>query len=239
MTTPGFSPAVCIACSAALLVSCASQPVAIAPGEIRVFYSTLHPDGSRLKEIPTEVTIVRRENTFNNVGVQVALNIFMLAMGGGFGVQGFSKDDLKGSSIDDAASRANLKNPVAGEFLGKLKSRIDETLRQDPEMRGRTYREPVLVAGGSTRLIYETLMDGEEERFRLKTSLQVYKKKESAGMFSFSPLVIVNCSDESGEPMPLDQWAEADFQPVKTQLNSLLSACEAKVMAELPALLKD
>lgn len=222
MTTPGFSPAVCIACSAALLAACASQPVAIAPGEVRVLYSTLYPDGSRLKEIPTEVTIVKRENTLNNVGVQ-----------------GFSKDGLKGSRIDDAASRANLQNPVAGKFLGNLKDRIDNALRQDPGLKDRTFREPVLVVGGNTRLIYETLADGEEERFRLKTDLLVYKRRESAGLFSFTPLVTVDCRNESAEPLPRDQWALNDYQPVRTHLETMMSDCEARVMADLASLLKD
>ncbi len=202
-------------------------------------YTTRFADGSLLKDLPQEVMIVRREDTFGLIGTQVVLNIAMLALGGGIGVQGFSKDGLKGSAIDYAGPRDNLKNPVVHEFTPALAKKIRDAVHQDPELNGRTFNRDILVAGGSANLVYESLADGEEERFRLKTHLQVYKKKESAGMFSFSPLVIVDCSNESEQVMLLNQWAEADFQPVKTQLDGMLSACETKVMAELPAMLKD
>lgn len=231
--------AIALICASTFLASCASQPVATAPGEIRVVYTNHFSDGSLLKAVPQEVSIVRREDTVNLVGVQVALNIAMLALGGGIGVQGFSKDELKGSAIEYAGPRDNLKNPVVDAFVPALAKKIGAAVRQDPELNGRTFNRYISVAGGSASLVYEALADGEEERFRLKTHLQVYKKKESAGMFSFSPLVIVDCSDASDPAVPLGQWAEADFQPVRTQLDDMLSACEAKVMAELPALLKD
>jgi hypothetical protein len=50
---------------------------------------------------------------------------------------------------------------------------------------------------------------------------------------------VVNCQGASDEPLPLSQWATNDYQLVKTQLDAMLAACETKVMAGLPDLLKD
>ncbi len=223
--------------AAVLLTACASQPTATTPGMVQVVYSQYYPDGSRLKEIPTEVTIVKREATSKNVASQVALNVVMLALGGGVGFQSFSKDGLKGVPVDGLNERANVQNPVATRFVSDLQAKVAAAVQENAAWRDRHYREPLTVAGGSTRLVYETLAGTDEERFRLKTDLTVYKRKESANLLS--PNLVVDCQDASPEPLTQSQWAEAEYRSVKIQLDAMLAACETKVLAELPSLLRD
>lgn len=219
-----------------MLAACATRPESIKPGGIEVQYSQAYPDGTWLKEIPTEVTIVRRQATVNNVAGQVALNLVMLALGGGVGVQAFDKNGLRGVRIEDAATRVNLKNPVAGEFLSRLQGRLDAAVREHPQLRDGVWQKPVLVAGGSVRLVYETLSGDAEERFRLKNDLVIYKSREKTGLLTFSRPVMVDCRDESAEPLPQEEWARDDYRLIKLQLDAMLAACETKVLAQVPVL---
>jgi hypothetical protein len=232
-------PAIGIVVASTLLTACASQPVNTKVGEVKVQYSLLYPDGSRLKELPTEVTVVKRESTIKSVAAQVGLNVLALALGGGVGFQGFSKDDLKGVRIEDAVSRENLKNPVSNEFLRELESKVSATVQQNPALAQKGYQRPILVAGGNARLVYESLAGEDEERFRLKSDLIVYKQREGAGLFTFKSVNVVDCENASDNPLPLDQWAVNNYQSVKTQLDAMLSTCESKVLAKLPELLED
>lgn len=229
-----------IAVASTLLTACASQPVNTKIGEVNVQYSLFYPDGSRLKEIPTEVTLVKRESTVKNVAAQVGLNVLGLALGGvGAGFQGFSKDDLKGVRIEDAVSRENLKNPVSNEFLRELKSKVSAAVQQNPALAQKGYRKPILIAGGYARLVYESLAGEDEELFRLKSDLIIYKRREDANLLTFSPNIVVDCETASDNPLTLSQWAVNNYQLVKMQLGAMLSTCESNILAKLPVLLKD
>jgi hypothetical protein len=215
------------------LAGCASTPQTKTPGVVKVEYSLDYPDGSRLKETPTEVRIVKREHTQKNVAAQVLLNVLMLGAGSGF--QGFSKDGLKGSTIEDISSRENLRTPVTGTFVTALEKKVNASLQSNEKLRGNLYTKPLRVAGGDSRLVYESLQGNDEEQFRLKTSLSVYKVKEN--YFSLMPGGYMSCDEESPEPMPQSKWAENDYQLVKTQLNDQLARCETKILAKLADLL--
>lgn len=54
----------------AVLAGCATPPSDIPPGALKVVYSQHYPDGSYLKEQPTEVRLVTREATTKNVAAQ-------------------------------------------------------------------------------------------------------------------------------------------------------------------------
>jgi len=219
------------------LAGCASTPTKQPAGKLQVSYSLNYPDGSRLKEVPKEVRIIQRETTQRQVGAQVALNVFMLALGGGMGVQTFGKDELKGDEIEDTSTRENLLNPVASEFVQRLQGKVDAALKAAPALQAKSFAQPLLVAGGNARLVYETLLEGEEEQFRLKNDLVIYKRKENAGMWDY-PFVVVNCESVSSEPRLRSQWAQQDYLLIGTELGAALDACEAKVMAALPELLE-
>lgn len=150
---------------------------------LKVIYSQIYPDGSILKEKPSEVRLITREATSNNVAAQVGLNAVLLAMGA-VSFRGFNKDDLKGRELTDVADRSHLQNPVPTEFVGRLQARVDAFVQADESLQKRRFQRPLIVSGGSTRLVYESLLGKEEEKFRLKTDLVVYKKRESSTMAS-------------------------------------------------------
>lgn len=85
-------------------------------------------------------------------------------------------------------------------------------------------------------LTYENL-GNDEEKFRLKSLIQVYKPKENKSLFSISPNVQVVCDHASSEPLSQEEWAKDDYLMIKSEMASMFSACEEKVVAELPALL--
>lgn len=239
-----------ITLAALLATGCAStptasegQPGASLAGErasVKVAYTKTFIDGSSLKEQPTEVTIVRRANTQKEVGKQVMLNVLMLGLGGGVGMQGFSKSQLQGDLIELAGDRGNLVNPVPDAFVSRLNGAIAAAIQSDPSLPKRSWSNPVLVAGGQARLLYTELGGADEEQFNLVLSLEVFKRKESASMLSItSPVVKTPCGGSSDKPMPLADWSANQYERVKTEFTALLEQCEKNVLAALPALLKE
>jgi len=222
------------------LSGCATAPAPgtppTPPGTVRVQYSTTFSDGSWLKEIPKEVRMVKRETTGKVVAAQVALNILMLATGGGGGFQTFSKNDLVGDRIE-SAQRDNLRNPTSTDFVRRLDDRVQAAIRADETLRQRAFEHPLVVAGGNARLVYDALAGTDEAKYALKSRLQVYKRKEATRLWS--PSVSVDCAEPSGEALPEAEWAADDYALVRTSLQSMLDACEGAVLARLPELLKE
>lgn len=222
----------------AYLSGCASTLTKQPPGTLKVAYTTHYPDNTQLKEVPTEVRIVHREATQRHVAGQLALNVFMFALANSLHVQSFSKDDLNGRAIEHASTREHLRKPVSAEFVQRLQDRIDAALKADKALQTRSFAYPLRVGGGYARLVYETLLGTDEEQFRLKNDLVVYKRKENASLWG-SPFVVVDCESTSSEPQPLSQWAQQDYLKVSIELQAALDSCEAKVLAALPELLRE
>jgi hypothetical protein len=232
-------PSLALVAAALVLSACASGPQANEPGRVRVQYTRDTLDGARLKEIPTEVKLVQRATTHKEVGKQVALNVFMLAMGGGVAASPFSKSDLAGERIEGPTDRANLRNPVSTDFVTRLDQRIREAIQADAALAQRAWRQPVLVSDGFARLVYEQLDGAQEERLRLVTRLVVYKTRENASLLSMQRAPQVDCSGQSEPALALADWAQQDFRRVKDTLDAQLAACERKVLAALPDLLRE
>jgi hypothetical protein len=209
---------------------------ALPPATLNVVYTTMMGPNSTLKEVPREVRLIRRESTQKNIGQQVALNVLLFAVGGGLGAQGFSKDELNGIDVPDVQDRAYLKNPVAEEYVVTLKSAINEKLADNSSYKGKTFKQPVMVQGGRASLIYESLA-GEPINYFLKLDLLVAKRKESAGMLTFNPVVYVDCSGRSEQSMVLENWAQENYKSVSVELKKMLDSCQSKVVANIDNLL--
>lgn len=212
-------------------VSVASSP----KGSLTVKYSTKFLGGGQLKTQPVEVGIVKRAHTATAVMGQVAVNTLLLVAGGGFSFSGFGKDDLDGSTIEGVAVRDHLQNPVPEAFVMKLQTAVSQFLENDAKLRDTTFKKPLIVAGGSARLVYENLSGNDEEQYRLKAYVMVYKDKER---WSIMPNPPVYCTLQSTQPMLLADWAVDNFRGVKLQLDEMLASCQTKVLEALPVLLK-
>ncbi|WP_354565771.1 hypothetical protein [Herbaspirillum seropedicae] len=219
------------------VASAKPDPAMAAEPRLGVLYTTSFIDGSRLKEVPEEVLIVRPKNTQNTVAAQVALNIFMFALGGGMAVNTFSKDDLKGDKIEDVKDRNRVRNQVASGFTAQLSRALNTALQSQPEMKTATFKQRVMVAGGSAKLVYEALTGEQADLYKMSTNLSVYKRKESAGMLTFSPFVEVSCNRTSEQALPLDEWAKDDYAQVEQWMAETFEQCSNKVVGALPDLL--
>ncbi|WP_137921872.1 hypothetical protein [Hydrogenophaga sp. 2FB] len=228
---------------AAMLCACASTPTTEAQSPtatpLRVTYSQASPSGYRLKSTPEEITIVSRSTTGKAVAAQVFLNVAMLALVGGIGVQPFSKDDLRGDRIEDVTHRDHLRNPIPTDFVTRLQEKVDAAIASNAALTNRVYENPLVVAGGSSSLVYHALTGTDEETYQLQTKLEVFKRREGPNFWTLSPNVVVDCSDVSAEPLPRTRWAQDDYQLVRQSLDETLDACEARVMARLPELLTE
>lgn len=238
MKAPNLKKSILALTAIAVLAGCATPPSDIPPGALKVVYSQYYPDGSYLKEQPTEVRLVTREVTTKNVATQVGLNLLLLSVGA-LSFQGFSKDDLKGRTVDGPTERSHLRNPIPTDFVTQLQARVDTAVRDNDRWKAQTYTHPLVVGGGYARLVYESLADTDEATYRLKTDLVIYRKVEGASIRSLMGPRTVSCADQSAQAWPQSRWAEGNYLPVKQAMDTLLAACEAKVVASLDELLRD
>lgn len=222
----------------AVLAGCATPPANTPPGALKVVYSQHYPDGSYLKEQPTEVRLVTREATTKNVATQVGLNLLLLSVGA-LSFQGFSKDGLKGRAVDGPTDRAHLRNPIPTDFVTQLQAGIDTAIQNNDRWKAQTYTHPLVVGGGYARLVYENLAGTDEATYRLKTDLVIYRRLEGASIRSLMGPRTVSCADQSAQAWPQSRWAESNYLPVQQEMDALLAACEARVVASLGELLDD
>lgn len=220
---------------ALLLSACASAPHQPAqPGKVQVRYSPIYSDGSKLREEPLAVRIVKPEHAQSNIAQQVALNVVLFAFAGGLSVSPFGKNDLRGAVLTDADNK-NIPNPIPRDFTARLDERINAAVQANEKWRTQRFSEPVLLQGGTAHLVYESLI-GNDEQYRLRIDPIVFKFKEDRVLLRGAGTE-VNCTSESPEPLPLSHWSADSYALVRTQLDSMLDACEAKVMAQLPEML--
>ncbi|WP_050468718.1 hypothetical protein [Herbaspirillum chlorophenolicum] len=205
--------------------------------KLGVLYTTSFPDGSRLKETPEEIMIVNTEATQKNVATQAALGILTFALAGGIGFSGFGKEDLKGRKIDDVKDRNNVRNPVATDFVEQLRKDVNLAVDAKPDLYPSGFKNPINVAGGNTRLIYESLTGEEAQQYKMNTELEIYKRKEDAGLFTISPLVRVSCNRVSEKALPLEEWMKDDYAMAHQWMNETLRQCSEKVIGALPEML--
>lgn len=219
-----------------VLAGCASVPTE-QTNTVQVEYSTRYFDGSILKRPPAEVQLVRREDVSKAVAGQVGLNILMLALRAGLGGPGsFNKDDMAGQAITDVTDRENLSNPVATEFVQSLQRAVDEHLvQQQGVWTGRSFKKPLVVGGGRANLVYADSADADDPGYQLVLQLQVYKLPERALSWARP---VADCNSRSEPAQALHWWAEQDYLQVRQELDQMLQACKAEVLAQLPQLLE-
>ncbi len=220
-------------------VTATATAAANSPQVVNVVYFRGLPGKPALKEEPKEIMIVRTKNTQNNVGAQVALNLVMLALGGGAGISGFNKYELKGDTIEELKNRSNIRNSIPTDFVQKVRQLVNDWALGKPEYKQGSFKNEMMVAGGSSKLVYESLSGDDTDKYRLFTELAISKRRENAGFLSFSPFVELDCGAGSKIMLTEKQWAEDDYAKVKTELDATLKSCETKLLEKLPELLKE
>lgn len=237
MKASHFKKSVLALTAIAVLAGCATPPADTPPGALKVVYSQHYPDGSYLKEQPTEIRLVTREATTKNVAQQVGLNLLLLSVGA-LSFQGFSTD-LNGRTVDGPTDRAHLLNPIPTDFVARLQTRVDTAIQGNDRLKTHTYAHPLVVGGGNARLVYENLAGTDEATYRLKTDLVIYRRVTGASIKSLMGPRTVSCADQSAQAWPQSRWAEGNYLPVKQEMDALLATCATKVVAALDELLRD
>lgn len=202
-----------------------AQEVEQAPVALTVLHTTVYPDGTRLKEMPEEVRIVRAEAMQKNVLGKIALGLALFSLGS-IGFTSSSKENFVGAKIEPLEDRSNLKNEVFS-LVGRLKKSVNAALQANPQWAEKKFEKALLVAGGSPDLVYESLTGDEAQLYRLSTNLVVYKPREG---FSFLPSPKVDCSAKSDKPLPQSEWEKDNYAMVKVEQEALYVACEKKVL---------
>jgi len=229
---------------AALASACATNTATMpladpTPTPPRVTYSTFYANGRHLKETPAEVRVIRRSTTSNLVARQVLINVAMLALGGGIAVNPFGKDDLKGSPIDDVQDRERVRNPVITDFVTALQAHVNDWVASQAGLASRHFKHPIVVGGGHVSLVYETLSEAEEEKFQLKTDIEVFKRRESAHLLSIQPVIRVDCAGASTPARAMADWSAHDYALIRQTLDPMLETCAQRVLAQLDKMLED
>ncbi len=215
----------------------ASTPAADTP-LVKAQYTYFYPDGSRLKETPTEVRILKAEQMQKNVAGKVALGALLFLVGGGTGFTTSSKDNMVGKSIEPLEQRDNLQIPKPEVISRRIQDQAALSTKDKPELAAKTFKKSLLIAGGVIQLVYEGLTGPEAEMYRLTSDWVVYKPKEKFSFIS-NPNVTVDCSYKSPTALSQAQWAQDNYAQVKAQMEANLTECESKVAAAVPDLLKD
>lgn len=181
--------------------------------------------------------VVRRQNTINGVAAQVVLNVALIALAGGGGVQGFSKNDLAGDEIPELANDAVAENPALKDLpdgLGRVATRLyarraidavaeaktDGSTPQeiaDASQMPKVVDTPLLPAGW--QFVYDTLVSGEE-LFRLKFGAQMGRPG-----FRRPPM---GCIYES-EPLSWAAWGANGWQRLRSERAQAVTRCTAEL----------
>jgi hypothetical protein len=179
--------------------------------------------------------VVRRENTGNYVAGQVALNVAFSLLAGGvaIGAQGFSKDDLAGSTLDELKDDPLGVNPAINDLndaLSKVATDIyrkraeaahataltDGSTPEEIEEAGRVQKEAdTPLHPGPWHLVYENL-SGTDELFRLKFGAELGRPG-----FMRPPAA---CFYQS-EPVAWTQWQADNWQRLREERAKAVASC--------------
>lgn len=189
------------------------------------------------------LSVVRRENTMNNVAGQVAISVVTTLLSGGvaIGGSGFSKNDLGGEPVVELANDPLAVHPAKsdlGEALSEVATRIyrerAEAARAEAREEGLS-QEEIDKAGqlqaeadsplraGPWKLVYENL-SGDDELFRLTMGAELGKPG-----FRRPPLTCTYAS----EPIAWNDWRANNWQKLREERALGVASC-AKTLAAAP-----
>ncbi|WP_394792404.1 hypothetical protein [Rhodoferax sp.] len=136
---------------------------------LKAEYTLTYHDGSHLKRKPTEVRIVKPELMQKEVAGKIALGILLFVVAGGTGFTTSSKDNMNGAVIDGLEDHSNLQIPSPDAFAERLQVLINDAIKTSDAVPAKPFARPLLLAGGATNLVYESLTGEESQLYRLKS----------------------------------------------------------------------
>lgn len=198
-------------------------------------------DRSSYKPGIERLRVVKRENTINNAAAQVFLSVAASALAGGvsIGGQGFSKDHLAGTDLDELNGDPVAVNPAISDLNDALSRVATEIYRKRAETAhaealqdGSTPEEieeasqvqkeaDTPLRPGAWHLVYENL-SGSDELFRLKFGAELGRPG-----FRRPPAI---CAYES-EPIAWAQWKSDNWQRLRDERAKAVTRCTEALAA--------
>ena len=210
-----------------LLTACSStnnvEKVTAANGSsigVKSFFAL--PENNNNQHADTKLRIVTQVDT----GVGVGLQVLTSALTGGLSASTFSKDALKGSSVD------TLPEPTKSYLVPKAKVVIADWLQKNGA--GYSYKNNLNITPARWLLVYQELAKSDTQ-FELRYAVTFYKRPEGGNMFSAFDQF--KCS-----PIPrsasLTQWQASDYAMVKQVTTEYMDNCLSQLDGQLTTLLK-
>ena len=210
-----------------LLTACSStnnvEKVTAANGSsigVKSFFAL--PENNNNQHADTKLRIVTQVDT----GVGVGLQVLTSALTGGLSASTFSKDALKGSSVD------TLPEPTKSYLVPKAKVVIADWLQKNGA--GYSYKNNFNITPARWLLVYQELAKSDTQ-FELRYAVTFYKRPEGGNMFSAFDQF--KCS-----PIPrsasLTQWQASDYAMVKQVTTEYMDNCLSQLDGQLTTLLK-
>ncbi|MDW5500332.1 hypothetical protein R6Y99_11085 [Pseudomonas lundensis] len=218
---------VSMATSLLLLTACSStnnvEKVTAANGSsigVKTFFAL--PENNNNQYADTKLRVVTQADT----GVGVGLSVLTSVLAGGLSASTFSKDTLKGSSVD------TLPEPTKSYLVPKAKAVIADWLQKNGA--GYSYKNNLNITPAKWLLVYQELSKSDTQ-FELRYAVTFYKRPEGGSMFSAFDQF--KCS-----PTPrvasLAQWQASDYAMVKQVTTEYMDNCLSQLDGQLTALLK-
>lgn len=216
-----------VVCGALLLTACSSTPktekITAATGSSISLFSGFASTDMNNKQHPD---VHLREVTPTHTGVGVGMNVLTSVLSGGLAASTFSKDGLKGSSIDA------LPEPTKSYLTPKAKPIISSWLEKNGS--GYQYKENLNIVAAQWLLVYQDLSQ-DNSNYELRYTVKFYKKPEDANIFS--SFIIAECTPKP-DTATLADWRENSYALVKKTTEKYMDACLLEMDNQLPRLLK-
>jgi len=216
-----------IAFGALLLTACASAPktekITAANGSSVALYSgfiSTDMNGNRYADVKL------REVTPAHTAGGMGLNVLTSVLAGGLVANTFSKEGLKGNSID------SLPEPTKAYLTPKAKPVIAAWLQKNGN--GYQYKNDLNIVAAQWLLVYQDL-GADNSNYELRYTVKFYKKPEDANMFS--AFIISECTPKP-ETAKLADWQANGYELVKKTTEKYMDSCVLELDNQLPRLLK-
>ncbi len=167
-----------------------------------------------------------REVTPTHTGVGVGINVLTSVLSGGLGASTFSKDGLKGNSIDA------LPEPTKTYLTPKAKPLVANWLQKNAS--GYQYKEELNIVAAQWLLVYKDLSSANSD-YELRYTVKFYKKPEDGSMFS--SYIIADCSPTPATATLAD-WRANNYALVTKTTEKYMDSCLLELDNQLPRLLK-
>lgn len=201
-----------------VLSACATKP----KKPIELNYSSVDTMFSERDKDAETLRIV----TPGETGKVAALTVLNFIVNGQ--ARGFSKEELKGKKIEDAANKEYIISPARNVYK-LMQEKLINLAEKNPELNEKNFSSPLYFSLGNSswRLIYEKLSGNERKKYHIKFTMRMERTIGEESSISAS------CSYTSDKKLFLAQWKENSYKEVSLQKDIAAKSCVQQLTREL------